>query len=57
MKLLMQKKKKISISLGAVYSNEIKTAKEMFECADKVLYFVKEAGKNQHRLLEYQEVG
>ena len=47
----------LSISLGAVYSDKIKTTQQMFECADKVLYSVKQLGKNQYRMLEYEEVG
>lgn len=47
----------LSISLGAVYSDKIKTTQQMFECADKVLYSVKQSGKNQYRMLEYEGVG
>ena len=49
------KRHTLSISLGAVHSNERKTTKELFECADQVLYHVKQKGKNQYLLEEYEE--
>ena len=46
------KQHKISISLGAVYSCEILSIDELFAEADKVLYMVKEGGKNNYKLLK-----
>lgn len=46
------KQHKISISLGAVYSYEILSIDELFAEADKVLYTVKNAGKNNYKLLK-----
>lgn len=46
----------LSISLGAVYCDKVKTTQEMFEMADRVLYSVKQNGKNQYKLLSFAEV-
>ena len=50
------KRHTLSISLGAVHSSERKTTKELFEGADQVLYHVKQKGKNQYLLEEYNDV-
>ena len=46
----------LSISLGAVYCDEIRTTDQAFEHADRVLYHVKQDGKNGYKLLAYDDV-
>ncbi len=46
----------LSISLGAVYCDEIRTTDQAFERADRVLYHVKQDGKNGYKLLNYEDV-
>lgn len=46
---------KISISLGGVYVNEILSLTLLFAEADKVLYCVKNEGKNNYRLINHLE--
>lgn len=48
--------KKISISLGAVFTEEQVSFEEMFKAADKVLYESKNAGKNRYGMMRFQEV-
>lgn len=42
--------RKVSISVGAVYSDSMNSFEDMFHKADKILYKTKEAGKNNYRL-------
>ena len=42
--------RKVSISVGAVYTENMNSFEELFSKADKVLYKTKEAGKNNYRL-------
>ena len=47
--------KRISISLGAVYTSQKIPYSELFEAADEVLYQVKKSGKNNYRLVEQKK--
>lgn len=42
--------KKVSVSVGAVYSDSMNSFDEMFQQADEALYKTKECGKNNYRL-------
>lgn len=42
--------RKVSISVGAVYSDSMDSFEDMFNQADKVLYKTKEEGKNSFTL-------
>jgi len=42
--------RKVSISVGAVYSDSMDSFEDMFDQADKVLYQIKEEGKNSYTL-------
>lgn len=46
--------RKLSISAGAVYSDRLKSFDDMFHEADKVLYKMKEEGKNNYKM-EFME--
>ncbi|MBQ7943507.1 MAG: extracellular solute-binding protein [Lachnospiraceae bacterium] len=48
--------KKISISLGAVFTEEAVSFEEMFKVADMVLYQSKNTGKNRYGMMRFQEV-
>ncbi len=45
-----ESKVKVSVSVGAVYSNEVIEREKMFERADEALYITKENGKNGYHL-------
>ena len=53
--LYQGKSHKISISLGGVYVDEMLSLALLFAEADKVLYCVKNAGKNNYRLIDHLE--
>ena len=49
-----EKEQKLSISLGAVIVSNIEPLDNSFEHADRILYEVKKAGKNNYRLIKME---